>query len=124
MKNFGAQNMVTSIKKVLMKKPQKYMSKVNLEKWNYKYPLNQKIVEKNYDEFFNIIKSFDAEIFELDICDEDELCDSIFTHDPSLILNEGALILNMGKKLRTKETIEHENIVCENKIIYLDKEKN
>ena len=108
MKNFGAQNMVTSIKKVLMKKPQKYMSKVNLEKWNYKYPLNQKIVEKNYDEFFNIIKSFDAEIFELDICDEDELCDSIFTHDPSLILNEGALILNMGKKLRTKETIEHE----------------
>ena len=34
MKNFGAQDMVSSLKKVLMKKPQKFMSKVDTQKWN------------------------------------------------------------------------------------------
>ena len=46
MKRFGAQNMVSPLKKVLMKKPQNFMSKVNLKKWNYESPLNQKIIEK------------------------------------------------------------------------------
>ena len=41
MNNYGAQDMVSSLKKVLMKKPQKIMSKVNLKKWNYESPLNQ-----------------------------------------------------------------------------------
>ena len=31
--------------------------------------------------------------------ENEELCDSIFTHDPSLVLKQGAIILNMGKKL-------------------------
>ena len=34
MNNFGAQNMVSPLKKVLMKKPQRFMSKVNKKKWN------------------------------------------------------------------------------------------
>ena len=44
MNNYGAQDMVSSLKKVLMKKPQNYMSKVNLKKWNYESPLSQKII--------------------------------------------------------------------------------
>ena len=44
MNNFGTQNMVSPLKKVLMKKPQKFMSKVNLKKWNYASVLDQKIL--------------------------------------------------------------------------------
>ena len=33
MNDFGAQNMVSTLKRVLMKKPQKFMSQVNLKKW-------------------------------------------------------------------------------------------
>ena len=41
MNNYGAQDMVSSLKRVLMKKPQNFMSKVNLKKWNYgDYALN------------------------------------------------------------------------------------
>ena len=108
MNNYGAQDMVSSLKKVLMKKPQNFMSKVNLKKWNYESPLNQKNIEENYNEFYEIIKNSVKEIVDLNIENKnEELCDSIFTHDPSLVINEGAIILNMGKKLRKKETAEH-----------------
>ena len=111
MNNYGAQDMVSSLKKVLMKKPQNFMSKVNLKKWNYESPLNQKNIEENYNEFYEIIKNSVKEIVDLNIENKnEELCDSIFTHDPSLVINEGAIILNMGKKLRKKETAEHEKL--------------
>ena len=110
MKNYGTQNMVTKLKKVLMKKPQKFMSDVDKKKWNYDSTLDQNLINKNYDDFYQIIKKFGVEIFELKLDDEkEELCDSIFTHDPSLVINEGAIILNMGKKLRKKEILFHKN---------------
>ena len=103
MNNFGAQNMVSHLKKVLMKKPQNFMSKVDLQKWNYTFPLDQEILYENYNEFYKIIKNSGAEIVDLKLMNEnEELCDSIFTHDPSLVLNNGAIILSMGKNLRKK----------------------
>jgi N-dimethylarginine dimethylaminohydrolase len=38
----------------------------------------------------------------------DGLADSVFTHDPSLMTNRGALILSMGKALRHPEPALHE----------------
>jgi N-dimethylarginine dimethylaminohydrolase len=38
----------------------------------------------------------------------DGLSDSVFTHDPSLMTDRGALILSMGKSLRAKEPSLHE----------------
>ena len=108
MKNFGAQNMVSPLKKVLMKKPQTFMSKVDTQKWNYIAPLDQHLINENYNDFYKIIKNSGAEIIELQLENEnEELCDSTFTQDPSLLLNEGAIILNMGKQLRKKETLVH-----------------
>ena len=111
MNNFGAQNMVTTLKRVLIKKPQPFMSKVDPQKWNYVAPLNQGLINENYNEFYQIIKNSGAEIIELQMIDEnEELCDSIFTHDPSLVLNEGAIVLNMGKRLRKSETLAHRKL--------------
>ena len=111
MNNFGAQDMVSSLKKVLMKKPQNFMSKVDTQKWNYTSPLDQYLINENYSDFYKIIKNSGAEIVELQLEDEnEELCDSIFTHDPSLVINEGAIILNMGKELRKKETTVHKKL--------------
>ena len=49
MSDYGSQNMVSQLKKVLMKKPQKFMSKVDPQKWNYVAPLNQRLINENYD---------------------------------------------------------------------------
>jgi len=125
MSKFGAQNMVSCLKKVLMKRPQKFMSKVDLQKWNYTSPLDQEIVNENYNEFYKIIKDSGAKIFDLKLINENtELCDSIFTHDPSLVLNDGAIILNMGKNVRKKETEEHINFYNQEKIPIIGKIKD
>ena len=122
MNNYGAQNMVACLKKVLMKRPQEFMSKVDLQKWNYTSPLDQDFINENYNEFYKIIKNSGAEIVDLKLINENaELCDSIFTHDPSLVLKEGAIILNMGKKLRRKETEEHINFYNKEQIPIIGK---
>ena len=111
MNQFGAQNMVSQIKKVLLEKPHKNMSKVDYKKWNYHGPLDQKLINSNYDEFLNILKISDIEIIYLDSNNtNEELCDSIFTHDPSLIINNGSIILNMSKELRKDEINKHINL--------------
>ena len=125
MNNFGAQNMVSPLKKVLMKKPQRFMSKVNKKKWNYTSPLNQNLINENYKDFYEIIKKFGTEIIELHLENEnEELCDSIFTHDPSLVLDEGSIILNMGKQLRVNETSAHEKFYKSINIPIIGKIKN
>jgi len=108
MSDYGSQNMVSQLKKVLMKKPQKFMSDVDKIKWNYGNPLNQDLIEKNYNDFIEIIRKSEIEIFYIKLDNEDEeLCDSIFTHDPSFVINEGAIILNMNKALRKNEIYYH-----------------
>ena len=103
--------MYSDLKIVLMKKPQPFMEKINIKKWNYPYPLDQKLIDNNYNEFKNIIIKFGTKIIELDLKNENsELCDSIFTHDPSLVTFEGAIILNMTKNLRKIETKFHLDI--------------
>tara|TARA_B100000029_G_C17414055_1_gene901820 strand:+ start:179 stop:1057 length:879 start_codon:yes stop_codon:yes gene_type:complete len=125
MYNFGAQNMVSKLKKVLMQKPHNNMSKVNLKKWNYGSPLNQNKINQNYREFYEIIENSGVKIIELNVQNKnEELCDSVFTHDPSLIINKGAIILNMGKILRKKETIEHERFYVSENIPIIGKIEN
>ena len=123
--NYGAQDMVSPLKIVLMMKPQKYMSKVNHKKWGYDPSLNQKILEKNYKDFLKIIKNFGTKIVYLNSNkNNNELYDSIFTHDPSLVIDRGAILLNMGKKLRKKEIYEHKKLFDSNKIPIIGQIKN
>ena len=93
MNDYGSQNMVSQLRKVLMKRPQIFMSDVDKIKWNNEEPLDQDLIENNYNDLVNIISKSKIEIFYLELHNEDEeLCDSIFTHDPSLVINEGAII--------------------------------
>ncbi len=102
--------MYSELKTVLMKKPNPFMSKADSKKWNYDISLNQELIEKNYSEFRSIIQNFGSKIIELKIPDKKvELCDSIFTHDPSLVIKEGAIILSMSKYLRKDESKYHKN---------------
>ena len=64
MNDFGAQNMVATLKRVLIKKPQPFMSKVDPQKWNYIAALNQRLIDENYNEFYQIIKNSKTEILE------------------------------------------------------------
>ena len=105
MNKFGAQNMFSELKSVLINVPLKDMSNVDSKKWHYQEPLNQNKIEKNFFLFSNLLKSFGSEIYYLD--QQDKYYDSVFPHDPSLVTKHGAIILNMGKKLRKHEPRLH-----------------
>ena len=105
MRSYGAQNMFSELKSVLINNPLKDMSYVDCEKWHYQQPLDQKKIEKNFFSFTNLLKSFGSKIYYLD--QQEKYYDSIFPHDPSLVTNYGAIILNMGKKLRKHEPLLH-----------------
>ena len=103
--SYGAQNMFSELKSVLINNPLKDMSYVDCEKWHYQQPLDQKKIEKNFFSFTNLLKSFGSKIYYLD--QQEKYYDSVFPHDPSLVTNYGAIILNMGKKLRKHEPLLH-----------------
>ena len=105
MNKIGAQNMFSELKSVLINVPLKDMSNVDCKKWHYQEPLNQNKIEKNFFSFSNLLKSFGSEIYYLD--QQDKYYDSVFPHDPSLVTKHGAIILNMGKKLRKHEPRLH-----------------
>ena len=105
MNKIGAQNMFSELKSVLINVPLKDMSNVDCKKWHYQEPLNQNKIEKNFFSFSNLLKSFGSEIYYLD--QQDKYYDSVFPHDPSLVTKHGAIILNMGKKLRKYEPRLH-----------------
>ena len=101
MNKFGAQNMFSELKSVLINVPLKDMSNVDCKKWHYQEPLNQNKIEKNFSSFSSLLKSFGSKVYYLD--QKDTHYDSVFPHDPSLVTNYGAIILNMGKNLRKYE---------------------
>ena len=102
---YGVQSMFSELKSVLINVPLKDMGNVDCKKWHYQEPLNQKKIENNFFSFSNLLKSFGSKVYYLD--QKEKHYDSVFPHDPSFVTNYGAIILNMGKKLRKHEPSLH-----------------
>ena len=104
--------MVDPIKKILLKHPrnsfinQEIIDKQYLE-LNYSEAPNFNKAILDYEKFVSLLKSFGIELHYLPE-DNSTSLDSIYTHDPFIISNNGIIICNMGKKARLAEpnTIE------------------
>ena len=106
MMRFGCQDMVTQVRRILLKHPKDAFidqSKIDRQssELNYSTIPDFDIACKDYDNFLNIIKSFEPEIHFLP--PSDTSLDSIYTHDPCIVTNRGAILCNMGKPQRSKE---------------------
>jgi len=104
---FNCNNMVDPIKKILLKHPRSAF--VNQNKINIEYKKLNFLGAPNFDESINEYESFMEILISLNIKlyflekDGKTTIDSIYTHDPFIISNEGAIICNMGKKNRINE---------------------
>ena len=104
--------MVDPIKKILLKHPrnsfinQEIIDKQYLE-LNYSEAPNYNKAILDYEKFVSLLKTFGIELHYLPE-DNSTSLDSIYTHDPCIISNNGIIICNMGKKARLAEpnTIE------------------
>jgi len=105
--NFGCQNMVDPIRRVLMKHPREaYQNQNSLNdkspQLNYYGVPNYNKALADYESFTELLTSFGAEVYFLPIDDSTSL-DSVYTHDPCVISNGGVILCIMGKEARLSE---------------------
>lgn len=106
MMEFGAQNMVGPLAQVVMRRPGQALAQADAALWHYGCDLDFSRLLAQHDTFAELVSRSGAEIHWLEE-EDDGLADAIFTHDPSLVTNRGAILLNMGKELRRAEPDLH-----------------
>ncbi len=107
---WGAQNMVAPLRRVMLSRPGRAMAAADPAVWHYTGALDGEKLEANHAALRAVIEASGAEILTLAADDGAgliELSDAVFTHDPSLVTAGGAVLLNMGKTLRRGEVAQH-----------------
>ncbi|QQM31013.1 amidinotransferase [Martelella lutilitoris] len=107
--SFGAQTMAQPIRRVIMRRPGESLLRADPAVWHYGKAFNAERAIGQYAAFADLVAASGAEILWYE--DKgDGLADAMFTHDPSLVADSGAILLNMGKPLRKGEVDGHEAI--------------
>jgi N-dimethylarginine dimethylaminohydrolase len=99
--------MAAPLKRVLMRSARGAMRGADPARWHYGPTFDAEKAATQHADFARLVAASGAAIEWLDDAD-DGLADSVFTHDPSLMTDAGAVILSMGKALRRAEPALHE----------------
>ena len=106
-KIYGSQSMAGQLKRVLMRRASSAMRGADARRWHYGPGFDPAKAAVQHAALAELVAASGADIEWLDDA-EDGLADSVFTHDPSLVTDHGAVILSMGKVLREPEPSLHE----------------
>jgi len=90
-----------------MRRASSAMRRADAKQWHYGPGFDPARAAAEHDGLVRLVEASGADIEWLTDAD-DGLADSVFTHDPSLMTDRGAVILSMGKALRTPEPSLHE----------------
>lgn len=106
-RQYGSQSMAAPLRRVLMRSAGSAMRHASASEWHYGAGFDPVRAASQHKAFAELVASSGAQVEWL--TDEDDgLADSVFTHDPSLMTDRGAIILSMGKALRRREPGLHE----------------
>lgn len=106
-RRFGAQSMTAPLKRVLLRRASGAMRGADPQAWHYGPSFDAERAARQHEAFAALVAGSGAELEWLPDAG-DGLADSVFTHDPSLVTDAGAVILRMGKRLREPEPALHE----------------
>ncbi len=104
---YGSQSMAAPLRLVLMRRAASAMKGADPARWHYGPGFDAAKAGEQHAALARLVAASGAEIAWLDDT-ADGLADSVFTHDPSLVTDHGAVILSMGKPLRDSEPALHE----------------
>lgn len=104
---FGSQSMAGPLERVLMRSAGSAMRRARAAEWHYGEGFDPERAAAQHRAFAALVAASGARIDWLTE-DDDGLANSVFTHDPSLMTDHGAIILRMGKALRLPEPALHE----------------
>ncbi|MEW9806386.1 dimethylarginine dimethylaminohydrolase family protein [Mesorhizobium sp. ZMM04-5] len=100
--------MAAKLRRVLMRSAASAMRHAKPAEWHYGPGFDAARAARQHQAFAELVAASGAEVEWL-TDDDDGLADSVFTHDPSLVTEQGAIILAMGKALRRSEPALHES---------------
>jgi N-dimethylarginine dimethylaminohydrolase len=104
---WGSQSMAAPLRRVLMRRAASAMRGADAARWHYGPGFDPQKAARQHEAFSQLVAASGASVEWLPDSD-DGLADSVFTHDPSLVTDRGALLLSMGKALRAPEPGVHE----------------
>lgn len=104
--SYGCQSMFARLQTVMMRRPDATFGNADPSKWHYTSQPNLENAQREHDAFVQLLLNAGADVIYNDEALPDH-ADAIFTHDPSIVTNRGAIILNMGKPLRVGEENAH-----------------
>jgi len=101
-KTFGSQSMVEDLKRVLVRRPGNAFGNADPAVWHYVSQPQLDTAQAEHDALVTTLRDAGCEVLfhEATLADH---ADAIFTHDPVIVTDEGAVILRMGKELRRGE---------------------
>ena len=102
MKTYGSQSMIEPLKKVLVRRPDKAFGGADPALWHYVSQPELEKAQTEHDALVATLREAGCEVLyhQADLPDH---ADSIFTHDPVIVTDEGSIILRMGKEQRRGE---------------------
>ena len=101
-KDYGGQDMVTRLRRVLVRRPDAAFGEADPGVWHYRSRPRLPAARREHDAFVAILTRAGVEVFRHDARQPGK-ADAIFVHDPALVTDGGAVLLRMGKELRRGE---------------------
>jgi dimethylargininase len=101
-KHYGAQDMVSPLRQVVVRRPDAAFGTADPDRWHYVSQPELNRAQQEHDDFVAILRRAGAEVIYHDTHLPDH-ADAIFVHDPVLVTREGVIVLRMGKPLREGE---------------------
>ena len=100
--SYGGQNMYAPLRRVLMRRPDEAFAVEDPALWHYARRPDLAAAQAEHDGLAALLRTTGAEVV---YAEEPQpgRADAIFTFDPALITDAGAIILSMGKGLRRGE---------------------
>ena len=99
---YGSQGMVAPLRTVLVKRPDAAFAVEDPQAWHYTGRPNLAIAQQEHDAFVALLRQGGAEVLYHDEPQPGH-ADAIYTFDPAIVTDHGAVILSMGKPQRRGE---------------------
>ncbi len=101
----GSQSMVDPLRRVLVRTPGDAFAEADPGRWHYTAAPDRDAARREHAALVELLTDSGAEVVDLDPAPTDS-ADSIYTHDPCIVSDSGAILLAMGKALREPEVDE------------------
>lgn len=102
MKAYGAQSMVEPLQRVLVRRPDAAFGGADPARWHYTSQPDLEAARTEHDALTATLRGAGCEVLDHSAPLPDH-ADAIYTHDPVIVTDAGAVILRMGKELRRGE---------------------